>query len=221
MLQSSRLTLTDKNPGHFKVEQKDRKTNYIGLIEVTCDNPQAFAEIVQMLVSDAAGMAVAAVQTAISCLQMARRPVDRIDDMRMLQDIHHALTGWHFDSAVPPAWIEGVKRSSGAISAEAAQELLGATPHPAPSLSEPKDNARPFDPKELRLADVPDENRLQKVGMYYTSFDPASGADYSVRALAHVDHEGKITILEMERVPPQRTIAELSADLDLIEGAGI
>lgn len=96
---------------------------FYGRIGVVCDGPQAFAEIVtRLLESD---LAVAAVQDAIHCLQMAKSPSARVADMRRLQDIHFKLTGWHYDSAATPAPIEGVPVSAGAISMEQAKSIFG------------------------------------------------------------------------------------------------
>ena len=94
-----------------------------GHIEIICSGPQAFAEIVQRLLES--HLAVAAVQQAIHCLQMAKSPADRVEDLRMLQDVHIKLTGWHFDSAAKPAAIEGVEPSSGSVAMEKAREMFG------------------------------------------------------------------------------------------------
>ena len=92
-------------------------------IRVTCSGPQAFAEIVTRLLES--HLAVAAVQQAIHCLQMAKSPADRVEDMRMLQDVHFKMTGLHFDSAAQPAPIEGVEPSSGSVSMEQGRKMWG------------------------------------------------------------------------------------------------
>lgn len=130
-----------------------------GHIEIICSGPQAFAEIVQRLLES--HLAVAAVQQAIHCLQMAKSTGDRVADLRMLQDVHHKLTGWHFDSAAKPVPIEGVEPSSGSVAMEKAREAFGeldpdkiagmfpGLPGSKIRLVGPDENIPPFHPKVL------------------------------------------------------------------------
>ena len=82
-----------------------------GAIHVECSSAQAFAEILNYLVH--ADEAIIAVQTAISALQMAKGPAERVPDLRRLQDIHFRLTGWHFTSTSKPAPLERVPLKDG------------------------------------------------------------------------------------------------------------
>jgi hypothetical protein len=124
MIEPKKILLSQRTRDSATVIEAGSLNNpFIGRIQVLCTGPQAFAEILNYLVH--ADLAIGAVQHAISCLQMARRPEDRIDDMRMLQDAHHTLTGWHFDSASTPAPLRGIRPSAGSISWEKAKEVMG------------------------------------------------------------------------------------------------
>ena len=73
----------------------------------------------------------------------------------------------------------------------------------------PGQNGRVFDPRQI-----------SKQGRYFVAMDMArDGEDYCCRGLFNIDPDGKITVLEVERIPPKQSVAERRAEIDTLEGA--
>jgi hypothetical protein len=120
-----KIRLRSKSNSVAVVEQEGYATGelFIGAIEVKCSSQQAFAEIVQHLCNSE--VAIAAVQQAISALQMAKPPTERLSDLETLQDYHHALTGYHFISDMETASPLPVRKSAGRLTLEEAKKKFG------------------------------------------------------------------------------------------------